>query len=97
MRGRWELKISGIQAVRSKHKQNWTNHLEKNGQNQTSETRPRLQTSRGEEIVNAIAKDGNTSMPEQVKRPNSWMMMMMMIMIIIMMMTNTSDFMVSWR
>jgi hypothetical protein len=26
---RKELKISGMQAVRSKHKQSWTNHLER--------------------------------------------------------------------
>jgi hypothetical protein len=26
----------------------------------------------GEEIVNAPGKDGNASMPEQVKRPNPW-------------------------
>jgi hypothetical protein len=32
-----------------------------------------------EEIVDAPGKDGNASMPEQVKRPNPWRMMMMMI------------------
>jgi hypothetical protein len=26
----------------------------------------------GEEIVDAVGKDGNASMPEQVKRPNPW-------------------------
>jgi hypothetical protein len=26
----------------------------------------------GEEIVDAPGKDGNTSMPEHVKRPNPW-------------------------
>jgi hypothetical protein len=31
-----------------------------------------------EEIVDAPGNDSNASMPEQVKRPNSWMMMMMM-------------------
>jgi hypothetical protein len=37
-----------------------------------------------EEIVDAPRKDGNASMPEQVKRPNPWrkMMMMMMMMMI---------------
>jgi len=37
-----------------------------------------------EEIVDAAGKDGNASMPEQVKRPNPWrkMMMMMMMMMI---------------
>jgi hypothetical protein len=26
----------------------------------------------GEDIVDALGKEGNASMPEQVKRPNSW-------------------------
>ena len=43
---RKELEISGIQDVRLKYKQNWINHLEKNGQHQNPETRPQLQTSR---------------------------------------------------
>jgi hypothetical protein len=34
----------------------------------------------GEEIVDAPGKDGNASMPEQVKRPNPWRKMMMMMM-----------------
>jgi hypothetical protein len=34
----------------------------------------------GEEIVDALGKDGNTSMPERVKRPNPWRKMMMMMM-----------------
>ena len=38
-----------------------------------------------EEIMDAPGNDGNTSVPEQVKRPNPWrkmiMMMMMMMMI----------------
>jgi hypothetical protein len=33
----------------------------------------------GEEIVDAPGKDGNASMPEQVKRPNSWKKMMMIV------------------
>jgi hypothetical protein len=32
-----------------------------------------------EEIVDAPGKDGNASMPEEVKRPNPWRKMMMMI------------------
>jgi len=32
-----------------------------------------------EEIVDAPGNDGNSSMPEQVKRPNAWRTMMMMI------------------
>ena len=35
-----------------------------------------------EEILDAPGKNGNASMPEQVKQPNPWMMMMMMIMIL---------------
>jgi hypothetical protein len=30
--------------------------------------------------VDAPGKDGKASMPEQVKRPNPWMMMMIMMM-----------------
>jgi hypothetical protein len=33
----------------------------------------------GEEIVEAPGKDGNASMPEQVKRPNACRKMMMMM------------------
>jgi hypothetical protein len=33
----------------------------------------------GEEIVDAPEKDGNASMPEEVKLPNPWRKMMMMI------------------
>ena len=40
-------------------------------------------TNPGEEgIADAPGNDGNTSMPEQVKRPNPWMMMMMMMMVL---------------
>jgi hypothetical protein len=35
----------------------------------------------GEETVDAPGKDGNASMPEQVKRPNPWRKMMMLIII----------------
>jgi hypothetical protein len=31
----------------------------------------------GEEIADSPGKDGNASMPEQVKRPNPWIKMMM--------------------
>ena len=74
---RKELKISGIQDVRSKYKQNWINHLER-----TDNTRlPEHALN-----VDASGNDGNASMPEQVNRPNPWRKMMMMMM---MMMTNT--------
>ena len=32
-----------------------------------------------EEIVDAPGNDDNTTMPEQVKQPNLWMMMMMIV------------------
>ena len=36
-----------------------------------------------EETVDAPGKDGNASMPEQVKRPNPWRKMMMMMTMIV--------------
>jgi hypothetical protein len=41
---------------------------------------PSAKNLEGEEIVDAPGKDGNASMPEQVKRPYPWNMMMMMMM-----------------
>jgi hypothetical protein len=41
---------------------------QKNGQHQTSDACP----SEGEEVVDAPGKDGDTSMPEQIKQPNPW-------------------------
>jgi hypothetical protein len=35
----------------------------------------------GEETVDDPEKDGNASMPEQVKRPNPWRKMMMVMMV----------------
>ena len=35
-----------------------------------------------EEIVDALGKNGNASMPEQFNRPNPWRKMMMMMMIL---------------
>ena len=49
----------------------------KNGQHQTSETRPQLQNLEEEEIVDALGNDDNVSMPEQVHRPNPWRRRMM--------------------
>jgi hypothetical protein len=72
--------ISGIQAVRSKRKQNLVKHL----QRIDTTTRTQLQTSREKKTWTPPGKDGKASMPEQVKRPNPWrkiMMMMMMMMI----------------
>jgi hypothetical protein len=42
-------------------------------------TRYQKGTKKGEEIVDDPGKDGNASMPEQVKRPNPWRKMMMML------------------
>jgi hypothetical protein len=83
---RKELEISGIQDVRSKHKQNWINHLERTDSTRLPKHglnyKPRGRRDRGRP-----GNDGNASMPEQVKRPNPWkkkkkkkkkMMMMMM-------------------
>jgi hypothetical protein len=76
------LEISGIQDVRTKHKQHWINRLERMD-NTRLPKRPQLQTPR-DKIVDAPGKDDNASTPEQVKRPNPWMkkkkkMMMMMM------------------
>ena len=57
----------------------------KNGQHQTSETRPQIQNLEEEEIVDALGIGGNASMPEQVNRPNPWRKMMMMMMMMMMM------------
>jgi hypothetical protein len=72
---RKELEISGIQDVRSKHKQNckWTTP---DFQNTSSTT-----NLEEEEIVDALGNDGKASMPEQVSRPNPWRKMMMMMMV----------------
>jgi hypothetical protein len=39
---------------------------------------PSVTSLEEEEIVDTPGWDGNTSMPEQVKRPNPWKKMMMM-------------------
>jgi len=41
-----ELEISGTQDVRSKHKQNWINHLERMDNTRLPKHAPQLQTSR---------------------------------------------------
>ena len=53
-----------------------------NGQHQTAEIRPHLQTPGKERMAEAPGNDGNASIPEQVKRPNTWSKMMMMMMIL---------------
>jgi hypothetical protein len=72
---RKELKIAGIQDVKSKSKQNWINHLERMD-NTDFRNMPSTTNLEGEEIVEAPGKDGKVSMPEKVKRPNPWMVMM---------------------
>jgi hypothetical protein len=37
---------------------------------------PSTATLEEEETLDALGNDGNVSMPEQVNRPNPWMMMM---------------------
>jgi len=81
---RKELEISGIQGVSSKHKQNLIKHLER----MDNTRRPKHALSSNleeEEIVDALANDGNVSMSEGFKRPNPWrkMMLMMMMMMIL--------------
>jgi hypothetical protein len=73
-----ELEISGIQDVRSKCKQNSTYHLERMD-NTRLPTYALNYNLEEEEIVDALGNDGNTSMLEQVKRPNPWRKMMIMI------------------
>ena len=84
---RKELKISGIKDVKSKYKQNWINHLERMDNTRLPKHALNINLEE-EEIVDDLRNDGNASMPEQVKGPNTWkkkkkkkMMMMMMMMI----------------
>jgi len=63
-RGLWNTKRE-IQTQTKLDQPSW-----KNGQHQTPKTRPQLQTSMKEETVDALGNDSNSSMPEQVKRPN---------------------------
>jgi hypothetical protein len=65
---RKELEISGIQDVGSKHKHNWINHLERMDNTRLPKHALNLE---GEQIVHAPGNNGNMSIPEQVKRPNS--------------------------
>jgi hypothetical protein len=72
---RKELEISGIQDVRSKHKQNWINHLERMDNarlpKHSINYKPRGRRDHGH-----CRNDGIASMPEQVSRPNPWRKMM---------------------
>ena len=74
-----DLLVSLVRDVRSKHNKTGSPSW-KNGQHQTSETRPQLPTLEEEEIVDTLGNDSNSSMPEQVSRPNPWRKMMMTMM-----------------
>jgi len=52
--------ISGIQDVKSKHKQNWINHLEK-WTTPDSRNTPSTTNLEEEEIVDVLGNDGNAS------------------------------------
>jgi hypothetical protein len=68
---RKEQEISGIQDVRLKYKQNWINHLER--MNNTRLPKHALKYKpRGRRDRGRHRKRWQASMPEQVKRPNSW-------------------------
>ena len=75
-----ELEILGIQDVRTKYEQNWINHLER-----VDNRLPKHVLNdklRGQRDRGCPRKNGNASMPEQVKRTNPWkkkkkMMLMM--------------------
>jgi len=76
---RKKLQISGIQDVRSNHKQNWINHLERT--DNTGLPKHALNYKpQEEEIVDVLGNDGNASMTEQAERPNPWTKMMMLMM-----------------
>jgi len=67
--------------VRSKHKQNGVNHLER--MDNTRLPKHALNYEE-EEIVDALGNDGNASMPEQFNRPNPLRKIIIIIIIIIM-------------
>jgi hypothetical protein len=61
-----ELEISGIQDVRSKHRQNWINHLEKCITPDSRNT-PSTTNLEEEEIVDVLGNDGKALILEQIK------------------------------
>ena len=67
--------------MKSKYKLNWMNQLERMDNTSLPNTRSTTNLEE-EQIVDAPGNDGNTSMPEQVKRPNPWRKMMMMMMML---------------
>jgi len=82
---RKELEILGTKDVRTKYKQNWNNHLERID-NSRLPMHALNYKPRSEEIADAPGKDGNPSMPEQVKRPSPWRKMIILMMMMMMMM-----------
>jgi len=76
---RKELEISGIQDVRSKHKRNWINHLERMDNTRLPKPvfnyKPRGRRNRGRP-----RKRWQRLMPERVNRPNPCRKIMMMMM-----------------
>jgi hypothetical protein len=62
------------QDVTAKCKQNWINHHER-----MDNTRLPKHALEEKKIVDAPGNDGNASMPEQVKRPNTWRKTIMII------------------
>ena len=75
---RKEIKISGIQDVRSKYKQNWINQLERMDNTRLPKHASTTNLEE-EETVDDLGNDGNVSISEQVNRPNPWRKRMMMI------------------
>ena len=68
---RKELEISGIQDVKSKYKQNLINHFERMDNTDSRNTPSDINLEEEDNVV-VLRKDGNASMPEQVKRPKPW-------------------------
>ena len=73
---RKDLEISGLQDVRLKYKQNKINHLERMDNTRLPKHASTTNIEE-EETVDATGNDGNASIPEQVKRHNTWRKMMM--------------------
>ena len=62
--------------MRSEHTQTWINHLERTDTPDSRNT-PSTTNLEEEEIVDVLGNDGNSSMPEHIKRPDPWRKMMM--------------------
>ena len=62
-----------------------------------SQNTPSTTNPEDEEIVDAPGKYGNTLMPEQVNRPNTWRKMIIIIIIIIIMNLLYAKYLVNWQ